>query len=66
MPPFCPVPALAGPARAGLLVAVAAGPYMEKLVKTVEQTAVLSVRDGEVPTVVRSRSTTRSPTPSPP
>lgn len=40
-------------ARSGLSVIAAAGPHMERLLKQVNQTVVLSVWDGETATVVR-------------
>jgi DNA-binding IclR family transcriptional regulator len=40
-------------ARSGLSILAAAGPHMEKLLKTVNQTVVLSVWDGETAGVVR-------------
>lgn len=44
---------LAGAAGAGLPVVSIAGPYMEGLVRRVNETVVLSVWDGEAPVVVR-------------
>ena len=44
---------LASAALAGLAVMKVAGPYLERLVVATEQTAVLSVWDGEAPVVVR-------------
>ena len=44
---------LAPVALAGLRVVVIAGPYLRELVAATEQTAVLSVWDGEAPVVVR-------------
>lgn len=44
---------LAGAALAGLSVVKLAGPYLERLMETTSQTAVLSVWDGEAPVVVR-------------
>ncbi|MBM4435089.1 MAG: IclR family transcriptional regulator [Chloroflexi bacterium] len=44
---------LAGAAGAGLPVVAIAGPHMEALVHRVNETAVLSVWDGEAPVVVR-------------
>lgn len=44
---------LAAAARAGLPIITLAGPIMEKLVRQVNETAVLSVWDGEAPVVVR-------------
>jgi DNA-binding IclR family transcriptional regulator len=44
---------LASAALSGLAVMKIAGPYMERLVVTTNQTAVLSVWDGEAPVVVR-------------
>ncbi|GAA2396980.1 IclR family transcriptional regulator [Dactylosporangium salmoneum] len=49
---------LAGAARAGLPIVDAAEPYMDQLVKTVDETVVLSVWDGETATVVRSADNT--------
>ncbi|MDQ1050927.1 IclR family transcriptional regulator [Streptomyces sp. V4I2] len=45
---------LAAAARAGLPIVAAAEPYMEELVRRIDETIVLSVWDGESPTVVRS------------
>jgi DNA-binding IclR family transcriptional regulator len=45
---------LASAARAGLPIVAAAEPYMEDLVRRIDETIVLSVWDGESPTVVRS------------
>jgi len=45
---------LAASARAGLPIVSAAEPYMEQLVKQINETIVLSVWDGETATVVRS------------
>jgi DNA-binding IclR family transcriptional regulator len=45
---------LAGAAGAGLPVVATAGPYMEALVRQVNETVVLSVWDGEAPVVVRA------------
>lgn len=45
---------LAATARAGLPIVAAAEPYMESLLHEVDETVVLSVWDGETPTVVRS------------
>lgn len=45
---------LAASARAGLPIVSAAEPYMETLLKEVDETVVLSVWDGETATVVRS------------
>jgi DNA-binding IclR family transcriptional regulator len=45
---------LAAAARAGLPIVSAAEPYMEELAKQLNETAVLSVWDGETATVVRS------------
>jgi DNA-binding IclR family transcriptional regulator len=45
---------LAAAARAGLPIIGAAEPFMERLVREVNQTVVLSVWDGESPIVVRS------------
>ena len=45
---------LAASARAGLPIVTVAEPHMEKLLKEVDETVVLSVWDGESPTVVRS------------
>jgi DNA-binding IclR family transcriptional regulator len=44
---------LAGTALAGLRVVKVAGPYLERLVADVNETAVLSIWDGEAPVVVR-------------
>jgi DNA-binding IclR family transcriptional regulator len=44
---------LASVALAGLGIVKVAGPYLERLVAETEQTAVLSVWDGEAPVVVR-------------
>ena len=44
---------LAGAAGAGLPVVAIAGPHMEALVRSVNETVVLSVWDGEAPVVVR-------------
>lgn len=44
---------LAAAARAGLPIITLAGPIMERLVREVNETAVLSVWDGEAPVVVR-------------
>jgi DNA-binding IclR family transcriptional regulator len=44
---------LASAALAGLAVLKVAGPYLERLVAKTDQTAVLSVWDGEAPVVVR-------------
>jgi DNA-binding IclR family transcriptional regulator len=44
---------LASAALAGLAVMKVAGPYLERLVGLTEETAVLSVWDGEAPVVVR-------------
>jgi DNA-binding IclR family transcriptional regulator len=49
---------LAASARAGLPIVTAAEPYMEQLVKQVDETVVLSVWDGESATVVRSADNT--------
>jgi DNA-binding IclR family transcriptional regulator len=49
---------LAASARAGLPIVTAAEPYMEALVKEIGETVVLSVWDGESPTVVRSADNT--------
>ena len=49
---------LAASARAGLPIVTAAEPYMEGLVTQVDETVVLSVWDGESPTVVRSADNT--------
>ena len=49
---------LAASARAGLPIVTAAEPHMERLVKKVGETVVLSVWDGETPTVVRSADNT--------
>jgi DNA-binding IclR family transcriptional regulator len=45
---------LAATARAGLPIVAAAEPYMEELVRRINETIVLSVWDGETATVVRS------------
>ncbi|MET0953414.1 MAG: IclR family transcriptional regulator [Aeromicrobium sp.] len=45
---------LAAAARAGLPIVAAAEPYMEELAKQLNETAVLSVWDGESVTVIRS------------
>lgn len=45
---------LASTARAGLPVAISAEPYMDDLVRAVDETVVLSVWDGETATVLRS------------
>ncbi|WAU81166.1 IclR family transcriptional regulator [Streptomyces sp. Qhu-G9] len=45
---------LAAAARAGLPIVAAAEPYMEDLVRRIDETIVLSVWDGESATVVRS------------
>ena len=44
---------LAGIALAGLRIVKVAGPYLERLVSELNETAVLSVWDGEAPVVVR-------------
>lgn len=44
---------LGAAARAGLPIFALSGPIMNHLVRTVDETAVLSVWDGEAPTVVR-------------
>ncbi|WP_173081554.1 IclR family transcriptional regulator [Phytohabitans rumicis] len=49
---------LAASARAGLPIVTVAEPYLEKLVRTVDETVVLSVWDGETATVVRSADNT--------
>jgi DNA-binding IclR family transcriptional regulator len=49
---------LASAALAGLAVVNVAGPYMERLVGETEETAVLSVWDGEAPVVVRVEDNT--------
>lgn len=49
---------LAASARAGLPIVTVAEPYLEKLVKQAGETVVLSVWDGEAPTVVRSADNT--------
>ncbi|WP_033324805.1 IclR family transcriptional regulator [Streptomyces yerevanensis] len=49
---------LAAAARAGLPIVAAAEPYMEDLVRRIDETIVLSVWDGESPTVVRSADNT--------
>jgi len=45
--------ALGAVARAGLPIITVAGPFMEQVVNEVNETAVLSVWDGEAPVVVR-------------
>jgi DNA-binding IclR family transcriptional regulator len=45
---------LAASARAGLPIVAAAEPYMEELIRRINETIVLSVWDGESATVVRS------------
>ena len=49
---------LASAALAGLAVVAVAGPYLERAVAETEQTAVLSVWDGEAPVVVRVAANT--------
>lgn len=49
---------LAAAARAGLPIVAAAEPHMERLLKRVEETVVLSVWDGETAIVVRSLDNT--------
>jgi DNA-binding IclR family transcriptional regulator len=49
---------LAASARAGLPIVTVAEPYMDRLVRTVDETVVLSVWDGETATVVRSADNT--------
>lgn len=49
---------LAAAARAALPIVTVAEPYMDRLVKIVGQTVVLSIWDGESPTVVRSADNT--------
>lgn len=49
---------LAASARAGLPIVAAAEPHMERLVREVGETVVLSVWDGESPTVIRSADNT--------
>lgn len=49
---------LAASARAGLPIVSAAEPHMERLVREVGETVVLSVWDGESPTVIRSADNT--------
>jgi len=49
---------LAATARAGLPIVTAAEPYMEHLVKEIDETVVLSVWDGESATVVRCADNT--------
>lgn len=44
---------LATVARAGLPIITTAGPFMEQIVKAVNETSVLSVWDGDAPVVVR-------------
>jgi DNA-binding IclR family transcriptional regulator len=44
---------LAATALAGLRIVKVAGPYLERLVSDVKETAVLSIWDGEAPVVVR-------------
>lgn len=50
---------LASTAIAGLRVVSVAGPFLERLVAEVDETAVLSVWDGEAPVVVRTDDNTR-------
>jgi DNA-binding IclR family transcriptional regulator len=50
--------ALAATARAGLPIVAAAEPYMEQLGRQINETIVLSVWDGEHPTVIRSLDNT--------
>ena len=45
---------LSAAARAGLPIVTVAGPFMEELVRKVNETTVLSVWDGEAPVVVRA------------
>jgi DNA-binding IclR family transcriptional regulator len=49
---------LAASARAGMPIVTAAEPYMDQLLKTVDETIVLSVWDGETATVVRCADNT--------
>ncbi len=49
---------LAAAARAGLPIITLAGPFMEQLVREVDETVVLSVWDGEAPVVVRADDST--------
>jgi DNA-binding IclR family transcriptional regulator len=49
---------LAASARAGLPIVTIAGPFMQQLLQDVDETIVLSVWDGESPTVVRSADNT--------
>ncbi len=49
---------LAASARAGMPIVTAAEPYMDQLLKTVDETVVLSVWDGETAMVVRSADNT--------
>jgi DNA-binding IclR family transcriptional regulator len=49
---------LAASARAGMPIVTMAEPFMDQLVKTVDETVVLSVWDGETATVVRSADNT--------
>jgi len=49
---------LAATARAGLPIVTAAEPYMEALLRELDETVVLSVWDGEAATVVRSLDNT--------
>ncbi len=49
---------LAASARAGMPIVTMAEPYMDQLLKTVDETVVLSIWDGETATVVRSADNT--------
>jgi DNA-binding IclR family transcriptional regulator len=49
---------LAAAARAGLPIVTAAEPHMERLVREIDETVVLSVWDGESPIVIRSADNT--------
>ncbi|MGE3619642.1 MAG: IclR family transcriptional regulator [Acidimicrobiia bacterium] len=49
---------LGSAARAGLAIISLAGPIMERLVRQFDETVVLSVWDGEAPTVVRTEDNT--------
>lgn len=49
---------LGSAARAGLAIITLAGPIMEELVRQLDETVVLSVWDGEAPTVVRTEDNT--------
>lgn len=50
---------LGSAARAGLAIITLAGPIMERLVREFDETVVLSVWDGESPTVVRTEDNTQ-------